>query len=269
MRRMPSQIAALHRLLDEEIRVELIAEPLHAVDATAQPAEVASHLDKLGFDECGVRRDGRVVSSVRRSDLGGDDVGQRARPVSLERIVAAATPLWTCMDRIAEVGPLFVLGVEGLDGIVTRADLHKQPSRLLMFGVVSMLEMVVLELVRDRIDGERLKAALSPRRIEKAETLYQERKRIGEEIDLADCLQLCDKRDICLTMPDVVTLWEIDAKEVEAVFESLQRIRDNLAHAQSPAPAGNWAIVIEALHRADDILRRTLRSLSTQLESIT
>ncbi len=173
------------------------------------------------------------------------------------------------MDRIVQRGPLFVLGLDGLDGIVTTADLHKQPSRVLMFGVISMLEMVILEMIRRRFDGDGWKSALTPGRIAQAEKLYRERQRIGEEIDLADCLQLCDKRDICLKLPNIIDVWQLDASAAEQIFDSLQRIRDNLAHAQSPAPTGDWAVVIETLRVAKDILIRSLDGLSDLSEVLT
>lgn len=265
MRRLPSQFAALNRLLDEDIRVESIAERLFTASAESFVSELVRLLDQSGFDECGVHRNGRVTEVVSRSQLECDGaVGDCASPVPLERIVAPETPLWPCMDRIVQRGPLFVLGHDGLDGIVTTADLHKQPARVLMFGVISMLEMVTLEMIRQWFDSDSWKSALTPGRIQKAETLYRNRQRIGEEIDLADCLQLCDKVDICLKRPDIIEIWNLGAKAAEQVFELLQRIRDNLAHAQSPAPTGDWAAVIESLRVAKDILQRSLLALTNE-----
>lgn len=267
MRRLPSQFAALSRLLDEHIRVEAIAEPLYAVGAQSPASDLMAYLDQSGFDECGVHRNGRVTESVRRDKLGPTGaVGECAALVPLERVVASEAPLWPCMDRIVQRGPLFVLGHDGLDGIVTVADLHKQPAGVLMIGVISMLEMVILQMIRRRFDGDDWKSALSPGRIDKAEALFRERQRIGEEIDLADCLQLCDKRDICLHSPDILAIWKLDANGADKVFDSLQRIRDNLAHAQSPAPTGDWAAVVETLRLAKDILQRSLDGLSDPSE---
>lgn len=269
MKHVPSHITALRRLIDEELRVELIAETLYVVEGSDPAAVVASHLERLGYDECGVRcgvRCGGVVSaSVRLADLVGETSGDAAKLVPLERVVAPATPLWSCLDRIARDGPLFVLGDHGLDGIVTRADLNKQPARLLMFGVISTLEMVLLALIRRHHEADGWRGSLTDDRVGKAETLHSERRRRREEIDLVDCLQLGDKVTVCLKTPEIRDAWGLSKSQAESLFKDLQRIRDNLAHAQSPAPGGDWPETVAALKQGHELLDRSVEMLGEPL----
>ena len=113
MKRIPSQIRALQRLLDTGMRIDMIAEPLHSVDADAQAVEIAIVLEEHGFNECGVKRDGTVNEIVSRASLNKGTVGDHARPVPRERIVDAAAPLWSSLQPITQHGSLFVSGRHG------------------------------------------------------------------------------------------------------------------------------------------------------------
>lgn len=262
MRRLPSHLASLQRLLDDAITVELIAESLYTVEAGALSAEAALELEKLGFDECGVQRDGVVQEFIRRAELNTGRVGEHARPVPLDRVIAPRSPLWTCMEQLASSGAMYVLGDRGLYGIVTTADLNKQPARLLMFGIVSMLEMTLLALIQTHYEGESWRDCLNQGRIKKAEDLHSDRQKRNEDIDLADCLQLCDKVTICMETAPILGAWNRSKGKCRELFGTLGRVRDNLAHAQSPATDGDWPRVLNALRDGHTILELSVKMLS-------
>jgi hypothetical protein len=271
MRRASSQLASLQRLLDREITVALVAEELHVIHADAPAQEARRELEARGFDGCGVARGASVHEYVERTALHAGSVGDHARPVPLERVVAPSTPLWACMKRLACDGPLYVLGDQGddgyygLDGIVTKFDLGKQPARLLMFGVVSLLEMTMLALARREAD-ESWRKCLSEARLEAAKELHWARQQRGEEIDLLDCLQLSDKVAIFVRTEPLRALLGDSVQRIKRQFSSLQKIRDNLAHAQSPAAAGDWAGVIATLQWGHAILDVCVAALTRGTE---
>ena len=89
---------------------------------------------------------------------------------------------------------LFVLEGARLESIVTSADLQKPPVRMLLFGLVSLLEMFLLALVRNHCPEGSFVSVLKPQSLEEATKLYEKRRASNEEIDLADCLHICDKR---------------------------------------------------------------------------
>lgn len=261
MRRLPSHLASFQRLLDDAITVELIAEPLYAVDGADDSTIVAAYLEGERFDECGVKRDKVVHEFIRRADLNTGTVGEYARPVPLERVIAPTSPLWTCMERLASFGSMYVLGDRGLHGVVTTADLNKQPARLLMFGVVSMLEMTLLALIRTHYPGESWRKCLTPNRVKKAEQLHKQRKNRNEDINLEDCLQLCDKAGICITTPVIQEAWNPSKSKCRELFKTLRRVRDNLAHSQSPATDGDWHKVLNALREGHSIIGLSIQML--------
>jgi len=261
MKRIPSQIRALQRLLDTGMRIDMIAEPLHSVDADAQAVEIAIVLEEHGFNECGVKRDGTVNEIVSRASLNKGTVGDHARPVPRERIVDAAAPLWSSLQPITQHGSLFVSGRHGLEGIATVADLNKQPARLLMFGIVSMHEMVLSALIGSHFTDDTWRAHLDDKRVEKAEEFQQQRERKNQQLKLVDCLQLCDKSCICLEIPGISKAWDLGKKKAERLFRRLQDIRDNLAHAHSAVVRGSWRKTIEALQQGHAILDKSLELL--------
>ncbi|MCX5658598.1 MAG: hypothetical protein NTW19_02615 [Planctomycetota bacterium] len=259
------QIKGLQRLLEAEMRVELIAEPLHVVDEDAPAGATAGELAARGYDECGVRR-GQAVHEIAERDalakaLANAVVGQHTRPAPLGRIVAASTPLWACVDRLAEHGSVFVLGNTGLEGIVAAGDLNKPPARLLMFGLISMIEMAMVDIVRAHHPDEAWRELLAPKRVEAALRIHKDRRERRQEIDLTDCLQWCDKSAICIKTPGVLAAWGLGKNAAEDLFEDLRIIRDQLAHAQSPAVAGGWREVIAKLRQGHATLVRTVEFL--------
>lgn len=88
------QIDGLKRLLEFEMRVELIAEPLYVVDEDEPASRVGEEL---------ARRGTRVHEIAAREALGKGAIGGHAEPVSLSRIVSPATPLWACIDRLVDI----------------------------------------------------------------------------------------------------------------------------------------------------------------------
>ena len=263
MTRLPSHLASLQRLLDDAITVELIAEPLYFVDGATDCATVAVDLKVKGFDECGVRLDGPVRHFVRALELDSGTVGKQCQVVPPERIVTLKDSLWPSMEPLARHGSLYLSGDSGLDGIVTRADLNKQPARLLMFGIVSMLEMTLLELIRTYYQEESWRDCLKLNRIEMAEELHRERQKRNEDTALADCLQLCDKATLCIASPPILAAWGLGSNKCRKLFSRLGNVRDNLAHAQRPATDGDLLKVLSTLNEGRSVLACSVQMLST------
>lgn len=258
------QMRGLRQLFEEEMRVALVAEPLEVAGADEPAGEVAARLAAKGFDECGVVRSRRVEAVVRRDRLaGGGTAGDHAEPVPLGRVVAGSTPLWACMRRVAEHGSVYVLsdrpGTQGITGglgsIVTRADLDKQPARMLMFGLISVLEMAMLALIRRRCPVE-WETMINERRLKQARELHKKREEANQETDLLECLQLCDKATICCRMPGVLEAWGLSKTQATDLLGRVEGIRNQLAHAQSASGNGTWSKVVESLERADVVAER-------------
>jgi hypothetical protein len=127
---------------------------------------------------------------------------------------------------------------------------------MLLFGLVSLLEMFLLALVRRRCHEELLRSILKPKRLEEAQKLYDMRRARNEEIDLADCLQICDKRDLILKVVAHQDLGFETKVSAERLFKDAENLRNRLAHSQDLVLGTSWAEVIDLAENIDRFLRQ-------------
>ena len=210
------------------------------------------------WDTIGVREDhGREASAyLREQDLMDGHCGKYAQRFEIQDLVSPCSPIYQSLQRLCERKRLFVLGWEGVEGIVTIADLLKQPVRLMLFAEVSLLEMALLTMIGQLFPNDGWTAKLSACRVEKARELHSQRILKKQDIDLADCLQLFDKARILLK-DEKWDAWGFASKgEADGFFESLNTLRDNLAHGQDPSQGADWTEVSTLFTKTQEITRR-------------
>ena len=262
-----SCIAGLQRFLDLSLTAETISEKLEPYPATMAAHTLRTVLEDRGYDVAAIEEPDtkRVNRYVRIESLSNGDCGDCAEAIPLEGTVARATALRDCLAPIVNQGRVFVLGRRGVEEIITRADLDKQPVRLLLFGVLSALEMAMLALLRQRFQEGSWREYLSPERLEKAQTILDDRQHRNEELDLADCLQIYDKVRILLKDAEVLSAWGFGSRNgAQKFFGRLQRLRDRLAHAHDPASGSNWEDVVSTFRKAEEMLSTSIRLLRSQ-----
>jgi hypothetical protein len=99
-------------------------------------------------------------------------------------------------------------------------------------------------------------AVLSDGRVQKAKEVLADRKRRNEHIDLADCLQFGDKRDILLEDKELLTHLGFSSKgQAEKLLSSLEHLRDELAHAQDII-GGFWPELVSLCEKGQDFLEK-------------
>jgi len=260
-------VSSLQRMLDLSLTADVLAEELYSFPPETSTSVAKRELGKRGFDVAGVQdtESSRVLRYVRAGALSSGDCGACAESIKLEQAVAKMTPLRDCLRSILEHSRLFILGREGIEGIITRADLEKQPVRLLLFGVISTLEMAMLELIRQRFPDDEWIG--NPHvSLPRAQDVHEDRAERDEEIDLADCLQIGDKAGILVDCQDILRVWAFDTKKAAIeFFDSLRKVRNNLAHAHHPASGSSWDKVVLLLERAQEILDLTMGLLDQDM----
>ena len=261
MKRLGSNETALRRLIETGITVESIGEELYCLESTEIDPALLKSFHGRGFERCGIEQDGQVIGYLEPSTT------QDVLAIQIDQLVAETTPLWLAMPRLARSGWLFVLTPSGPTGIVTVADLAKQPARLLMFGVLSLLEMTMLAIIRQEYPDDGWCDLMSNGRIEKANELLDQRREKGQDIDLADCLQWCDKATICGKSERIRMSWGFPVRsECDRFFKEAQYLRDLLAHSQHPAPDGDWYKVVKHLQEADRLITASMDILGLREE---
>jgi hypothetical protein len=254
----PSQQRVL-RLFSEAFTAKDIAEPLRSFDADADAQQVSSWLDDAGVQMAGVRRGGVVTGFVQRERLSsGRRCGDVARALAPQQILSADAPLSDVIHVLTRYDHCFVSVLGGVDAVATRADIQKPVARMWLFGMITMVEISIAERIRQNWPDGSWHGRLSRSRLEKAETLLEERRRRGQLCDLVDCLQLSDKAHVLLRDPEHLTqLGFVSRSAARQVVKELESLRNNLAHGQDIV-SHDWAQIARMARRVEaNILQLT------------
>ena len=252
----PSSPAELRKTLDDSLLVCHISTKLEVCRGNQPAAEVQTYMAQHNFDVIALLDGDRISRYVSRGRLGDGTCHENGIPIESGEIISSTTPLIDVLPIMKNREHLFVLDGYKLASIVTSADLQKPPVRMLLFGLVSLLDMFMLVLVRRHYSEELLRSTLNPQRLEAAQKLYDERRARNEEIDLADCLQIGDKRDLIVKVVAPAQLGFDSRRGACKLFINAQRLRDRLAHSQDLVLGTSWADVIDLAGQIDTVMRR-------------
>jgi hypothetical protein len=255
IKHLRSSIEDLRRLFERSITVRDIAEPFASFDDDHSALEVRRFLESNLYDVVGVRRKGMIEGYALRSELEEGKLGDFAKTFEPGTKLSDSAPLLSVFELLRNRGCIFVTILDRVGGIVTRGDLHKAPVRMWIFCLISLAEMHTLRIVRTLYPGEEWKKYVSDSRLKKAESLFNERKKLDEETALTDYLQLCDKTDILRKGGDVLVHLGFKSKaKAESYFDEVEKLRNSLAHAQDIITNG-WPKLADLAIDLENFLR--------------
>jgi len=223
-------------MFENGVTVRSIYEPLKACLAEANATEMAELLDHRGFYIAGVKEPDkqsitRFVSAAALKK--GGTVRDHAEDIVVECLISDATPLAKIFSLLGSRAYSFVLVGGTVSGIVTRADLNKPPARIYLFGLISLLEMHLVFWIRKEF-GDDWQRHLKEPRLAEANKLFEQRRQKHQELNLCECLQLCDKADLIVSRDVLRELFNMNSKKGgEKTFRRIQSLRDLLAHGQN------------------------------------
>jgi len=253
MKHLKSCLQDLRQIFDRTLTLRHVAEPFLTFDGPRAAHEIRDFMKERDFDVVGVRRNGIVNGYVKRSDLTSGTLEDHLIPFEAHLQVDETTSILGALRLLRDPPKVFVVVMGHVSGIVTKGDLHKAPVGMYLFGVLSLLEMQFLRLIRTIPDDS---WKLSDKRIKKAKELLADRRRRNEAIDLADCLQFCDKVTIVTKYPELrAELGFQSSRKAETLLKKLQNLRDPLAHAQDIITC-RWPELLHLLDSAEQILQR-------------
>lgn len=256
MKQSKSSGSELRQLFDQNMTVRHVAEFLIAFEDNTPASAARKHMDDHDFDVIGVRHRGIVTGYALRTDLYAGPLGDHARPFEPSDLLKDSAPLLTTFEALRDAPRKFVIVLDHVSGIVSRGDMQKAPVRMWLFGLITLIEMQMLRLIREQYPEGHWKPVLPAARIEAAWRIFELRKQRKEELDLADCLQFCDKRELLLTTPGLVRATGIEPEGSEASsLKQLEQVRDRLAHAQDIV-TGLWPALVDLAGSAEAILNR-------------
>ncbi|BAY32501.1 CBS domain-containing protein [Nostoc carneum NIES-2107] len=260
MKQLKSRSQDLRSLFENNITIEYVAEPLKAVSAEADVIEVQHWMQAKDFDVVGVESGDTISGYVERSSLMKAKAGKCSeyqRVFHPKELIAISTPLMKLLPILQQTPRLFVLDCNQVTGIVTCGDLQKAPARMLLFGLVTLLEMNLLRLVRLYYPQDSWQKVLKPERLQVAQRLWRESQERNEATDLLDYLQFCDKRELVLNQPELLQQLELKSKRSgERFLKSAEQLRNRLAHAQNLVSGSSWIELISLAEAMERLLIR-------------
>ncbi|MBW2475940.1 MAG: hypothetical protein JRE63_01295 [Deltaproteobacteria bacterium] len=258
-----TQSARLRRLFLDGFSAMDVAEPLVSFDDTADAREVRSFMVAKDFDLVGVRQTGLVNGYVRREDLVSGCCGDYIQPFTPgDDLVPDTANLTEVVKSLAINKRCFVTILDRVGAIVTLNDLEKPPMRMFLFGIITLAEMLMTEIIRHRYSDGSWQNLLSAQRLDKAKQLQKERSRRGQNVDLIDCLQYGDKGWILSYDDDVrEALGHQSRKESRRAVKELEHLRNNLAHTQEIIPTG-WERIVIACGRLERNLENIVERMN-------
>ena len=255
MKQLKSTYRDLRDLFGRDINAMHILEQLQSCHAEESAAVVRQRMEKLDFDVMGVEDKGEVDGYVERSSLGPRPCRTYKRKFVSSELIKESTPLIDVFWALRDAPRKFVTQQDKVTGIVARGDLQKAPARMWLFGLITLLEMHLLRIIRRKYPADSWVAHLSDNRIKNAKELFALRKKRNEAIDLADCLQFCDKRELVLRIPEIrESMRKQWGKSTRSLLESAEKLRDKLCHAQDIVVGSTWQEVIDLVRNIERLL---------------
>jgi hypothetical protein len=246
----------LHALLGDWLRTRYLTQPLESID---QDQDIPPQtLPARALSVLGVSRCGEVIGSIQVDALSDNDWQSQFRPLTDDQVIDGDTSLIALITRLARRDWLFVRQAGRIDGFVSRSDLQRPPFRMLLFGLISLFEMRLLHLVQSHYSEAEVADVLNASRLQKARRLHDDRKLRGEELQLTDCLQIADKRDLLLAVPEGLTSLGFGSNNKAArFFGKVEAIRDRLVHANDLVAGSSWEEVLQVTLELAEFLERT------------
>ncbi len=171
-------------------------------------------------------------------------------------LVSNTTPLIQVLNLFRDKNRLFILEGNTITNLVTMADLQKPPVRMLLFGIISLMEMHLLHLVKSFYPGNSWEEKISENRLLETKKLYGSRKERNEEISLMDCLQLSDKKTLIVKHKELRGLLQFDSRaQGEKFFDEIVSLRNKLAHAQDIVTGTTWRNIIDLIEQSEQLLK--------------
>jgi hypothetical protein len=240
------------RLFREAFIVQDVAEPVRSFDGDRSREDVLRLMEEQDLEVACIRHEGLVQGYVRREDLSAGRIEDHLRRFRPGQVLSGDDPLSELIRGLTMHEHVFVSLIGEVTAVAGRESINSPVARMWLFGIITMTEMQLTQLLDELYPDEAWRAQVSQGRIERAETLRAERLRRGQHCRLLDCLQLSDKVQVIVERPEMLTYFGFDSKNTSRkIFKELESLRNNLAHAQDIV-THDWAAIARIASRMEE-----------------
>ena len=168
-------------------------------------------------------------------------------PLSEDNLIGGDASILTFVRAADHQRCRLVVSGHEISGLVSLSDLQRLPVRAALFGLVTCLEMIMANVIRQEFDGVSWLECLSEGRRQKLQAEIAKARNADALVDLLLFTQFADKATILRKAPNVIRGDRNFQNDVKAI----QALRDHLAHANdyaaSAADARNVCAVVRSI----------------------
>jgi len=211
-----------------------IAEPLLSFN-TETPAEwVLNSLNEHNRNVASVRSGGEVTGFITLEHLDKEGIcGRFSRTFSASQVLPGDAGFAEVIHALTRHDYCFISLLGQVQGVISRDDVNKPYMRMWLFGIITLTEMQVTNLIRKHFGQSEWHNLIPAARLKLAQELQLERRRLNQHSELIDCLQLADKGLLLINDPILFSSLGIRSRSAaKKVLKQFQSLRNNLAHAQ-------------------------------------
>lgn len=244
------------RMFVEMFTAKDIAEGLLSFDADSSCEKIKQALKNQRREVASVRISGSVQGYIRASDLAAGLCADYIKHFTVDQVVNGSSSFSDVIHVLTRHDFCFVSVLGNVSGVIMRDDINKPMARMWLFGIVTMVEIRLLQLIHDRFPNNSWEQQVSEGRMEKAREIQEERQRRNMHCDLIDCLQLSDKAQILIQDPISLERLGMESKSIaKRTIKHLESLRNHLAHAQDIVKH-DWAQIARLSMRVEEMYRK-------------
>ena len=232
-----------------------IAEPLFSFDLNTDRGEANKIMVHHQQYVASIRIKGTVQGYIRLLDLRPGECADVLRHFTTDQVISGDSTLSDVVHVLTRHDFCFVTKLGEVIGVICRDDINKPVVRMWLFGLITIIEMRIVQIIQERFPHDSWQSSISADRLKKAQEMQAERQRRNQHCSLIDCLQLSDKGRIIVEHPGLRESFGLDSKaSAKRIIKSVESLRNNLAHAQDIV-AHDWAQIARLAQRMEEFSR--------------
>jgi len=243
----------LRRMFSDIFSARDIAETLLSFDASSPVELVRKALENKQYDVASLRINGLVEGYIRNKDLSGRLCSEHIRHFAPDQVIRGDARLTEVIHVLTRHEYCFLSQIGDINGIICRDDINKPIVRMWLFGMITLSEMIYMNLIRKFFPDDSWQKHVSVGRLAKAKGIHAERQRRNLHSSLLECLQLSDKGQILIDREETLEILGFDSRRTaKRVLKELESLRNHLAHTQDIA-SHDWAQIARMTRRLENI----------------
>ena len=244
------------RMFSEIFAAGDIAEGMLSFDIDTPGKKIVRELGNQDREVASVRVNGSVQGYVRASDIRAGTCAEFFKPFNEDQLVSASAAFSDVIHVLTRHEYCFVNTLGHVGGVICRDDVNKPMVRMWLFGMVTIIEMSLTQLIDELYPDGDWQANMTDGRLQKAREIQHERQRRNVHCTLMDCLQLSDKAHILMDSPVAMERLGMASKKVaKRAIKELESLRNHLAHAQDIVQH-DWPQIARMSMRMEQRVRR-------------